>query len=249
MDVTRSLLNPVVSPDAWMEARQELLALEKQETRLRDKVRAARRALPWVLLDKTYLFETPQGSRSLADLFDGRSQLLVYHFMFGPEWDAGCVGCSFMSDHVAGMLPHLNNHDVTWVAVSRAPLEKIEAYQKRMGWSFPWVSSFDSDFNHDFHVSFTPQELAQETIRYNFTILPAAEGHDELPGLSAFYRSGEGQVFHTYSTYARGGEELCGTLMALDLAPLGRNEDTTMDFVKRHDEYAASPGRQASCCQ
>jgi predicted dithiol-disulfide oxidoreductase (DUF899 family) len=248
MDVTQSPLNPVVSPQAWLEARRELLALEKQETRLRDRVRAARRALPWVRVDKPYVFETQKGRHSLADLFDGRSQLLVYHFMFGPQWDAGCVGCSLLSDHVDGMLPHLNNHDVTWVAVSRAPLEKIEAYRRRMGWGFPWVSAFGSDFNYDFHVSFTAEDLSRETVPYNYTEVPRAQAHDELPGLSAFYRDSEGQVFHTYSSYARGGEELCGAVMALDRAPLGRNESATFDFVKRHDEYAASPAETASCC-
>jgi predicted dithiol-disulfide oxidoreductase (DUF899 family) len=145
------------------------------------------------------------------------------------------------------MLPHLNNHDVTYVAVSRAPLEKIVTYKKRMGWRFPWVSSFGSDFNFDFHVSFTPDDLAKETIHYNYTDIPRAQGHDELPGLSAFYRNGEGDVFHTYSSYARGPEELIGTLMALDRAPLGRNESSTMHFVKRHDEYAGKPDA-SSCC-
>ncbi len=247
MDVTHIAANPIVSEEEWLSARRELLALEKEETRLRDKVRAARRALPWVRVEKAYRFDTPSGQQSLGDLFEGRSQLLLYHFMLGPDWDAGCVGCSFFSDHVDGMLPHLNNHDVTYVAVSRAPLGKIETYKKRMGWRFPWVSSFGSDFNFDFHVSFTPEDLSQETIRYNFTDIPRAQGHDELPGMSAFYRDGQGQIFHTYSGYARGGEELCGTLMALDRAPLGRNEGSTMDFVKRHDEYEGAPAA-ASCC-
>jgi predicted dithiol-disulfide oxidoreductase (DUF899 family) len=225
-----------------------LLLLEKEETRLRDRVRAQRQALAWVKVEKDYLFDTPKGQKSLADLFDGRSQLIVYHFMLGPDWDAGCTGCSFFSDHVDGMLPHLNNHGVTYVAVARAPLGKIEAYKKRMGWKFPWVSSFGSDFNFDYHVSFTPEDLAAETIRYNYTDIPRDQGHDELPGMSVFYKNEAGDVFHTYSSYARGGEEMCATLMILDRAPLGRNESSTLDFVKRHDEYDEKPEQAASCC-
>ncbi|MBP2560413.1 putative dithiol-disulfide oxidoreductase (DUF899 family) [Neorhizobium galegae] len=248
MDVTMSPKNPVVSREEWLEARRKLLALEKEETHLRDKVRAERLAMPWVKVDKDYVFDTPKGRKSLAELFDGRSQLLIYHFMLGPEWDAGCVGCSFQSDHVDGALVHLNNHDVTYVAVSRAPLDKIEAYRKRMGWKFPWVSSFGSDFNFDYHVSFSKEDLAKEKVYYNFREVPPSEAHDELPGLSAFYRNEAGEVFHTYSTYARGGEELIGTLMILDRAPLGRNEDSTMNFVKRHDEYEQKPQETASSC-
>ncbi|MBW6421125.1 thioredoxin family protein [Rhizobium sp. XQZ8] len=248
MDVTVAPKNAVVSEEEWLERRKELLALEKEETRLRDKVRAARQALPWVKVDKDYAFDTPKGRKTLADLFEGRSQLLVYHFMLGPDWDAGCTGCSFHSDHVDGMLPHLNNHDVTYVAVSRAPLDKIEAYQKRMGWKFPWVSSFGSDFNFDYHVSFTKEDLAKDKVTYNYREVPPAEAHDELPGLSAFYRNEAGEVFHTYSSYARGGEELIGTLMILDRAPLGRNESSTMNFVKRHDEYEPKPEAGSSCC-
>jgi predicted dithiol-disulfide oxidoreductase (DUF899 family) len=240
--------NPIVSREEWLEARMRLLALEKEETRLRDKVRAERQAMPWVRVDKEYLFDTPEGRKSLAELFGNRSQLIIYHFMMGPEWEAGCVGCSFLADHVDGSLPHLNNHDVTWVAVSRAPLDRIEAYKKRMGWRFPWVSSFGSDFNFDFHVSFTPEELAGETIRYNYRDLPREQGHDELPGLSAFFKDEAGEVFHTYSSYARGGEEMIGTLMVLDRAPLGRNESATMHFVKRHDEYEDKPEAVASSC-
>ncbi|MCJ9752817.1 thioredoxin family protein [Neorhizobium sp. BETTINA12A] len=248
MDVTMSPKNPVVSREEWLEARRKLLALEKEETHLRDKVRAERQAMPWVKVDKDYVFDTPKGKKSLAELFDGRSQLLVYHFMLGPDWDAGCLGCSFLSDHIDGALPHLNNHDVTYVAVARAPLDKIEAYKKRMGWKFPWVSSFGSDFNFDYHVSFTKEDLAKEKVYYNFREVPPSEAHDELPGLSAFYRNEAGEIFHTYSSYARGGEELIGTLMILDRAPLGRNEDSTMNFVKRHDEYDEKPQETASSC-
>ena len=237
----------VVSREEWLDARKALLAMEKEETKLRDKVRAERLTLPWVKVDKTYTFETPEGRKTLAELFDGRSQLIVYHFMYGPEWEAGCPGCSFMADHIDGMLPHLNNHDVTMIAVSRAPLEKLTAYKKRMGWSFPWVSSFGSDFNFDYHVSFTKEELESGKVMYNYRETPTADAHDELPGLSAFARDEDGTVYHTYSDYARGGEEALGTLMILDRAPKGRNETGTLSFVKRKDEYAEAP-KTHSCC-
>ena len=237
--------HPVVSKDEWLAARRKLLAREKQATRLRDEINAERLALPWVRVEKDYAFDTPAGRQSLAALFAGRSQLIVYHFMLGPDWDAGCPGCSFLSDHLDGALPHLEHHDVTLVAVSRAPLAKIAAYKTRMGWRFPWVSSHGSDFNHDFHVSFTPAELASGEINYNFEEIDASKGHDELPGLSAFARNEAGEVFHTYSSYGRGPEELIGTLMILDRAPKGRNESRTMDFVRRHDEYDATP---QACC-
>lgn len=239
--------NPTVSREEWLEARRALLLREKEATHLRDKVNAERMALPWVKVDKNYTFDTPQGPKSLADLFDGRSQLMVYHFMFGPEWEAGCPGCSFLADHLDGTLPHLNHHDVTLVAVARAPLAKIEAYKQRMGWKFPWVSSFGSDFNFDYHVSFTPEDLAKDKVFYNFSPIAPSDANDELPGLSAFYRNEKGEVFHTYSSYARGAEEILGTLMILDHAPKGRNEDSTMDFVKRHDEYEENPQASSSC--
>ncbi|SEI16971.1 Predicted dithiol-disulfide oxidoreductase, DUF899 family [Rhizobium tibeticum] len=239
--------NQVVSREEWLEARRALLLKEKEATHLREKVNAERMALPWVKVDKNYVFDTPQGKKSLAELFDGRSQLLIYHFMLGPDWEAGCPGCSFLSDHVDGTLPHLDHHDVTWVAVSRAPLEKIEAYKKRMGWKFPWVSSFDNRFNFDYHVSFSPEDLAKDKVFYNFEAIEPANANDELPGLSAFYKNENGEVFHTYSTYARGLEEAVGTLMILDRAPKGRNEDSTMDFVKRHDEYEPAKSAPSSC--
>ncbi|KQV68418.1 thioredoxin family protein [Rhizobium sp. Root1220] len=239
--------NQVVSREEWLDARRSLLLKEKEATRLRDKVNAARMALPWVKVDKDYVFDTPQGKKNLSDLFDGRSQLLVYHFMLGPDWDAGCPGCSFLSDHVDGTLPHLNNHDVTWVAVSRAPLAKIEAYRARMGWGFPWASSFGNDFNFDYHVSFSQEDLSGDKVFYNFTPIGSADANDELPGCSAFYKNERGEIFHTYSTYARGLEEMVGTLMILDRAPKGRNEDATMDFIKRHDEYAPAE-KSPSCC-
>jgi predicted dithiol-disulfide oxidoreductase (DUF899 family) len=237
----------VVSRDEWLDARRKLLALEKEETRLRDRINAERLALPWVRVGKDYRFEAPGGARGLGDLFEGRSQLVVYHFMLGPGWEAGCDGCSFLADHLDGALVHLNHHDVTLVAVSRAPLAEIEAYKRRMGWRFPWVSSHGSDFNYDFQASFTPEQLATGRIFYNFASLDASEGAGELPGLSSFYRDEDGTVFHTYSSYARGPEELIGTLMILDRAPKGRNEGTIMDFVRRHDEYEdAAPA--STCC-
>jgi len=183
----------------------------------------------------------------LADLFDGRSQLMIYHFMFGPDWEAGCPGCSFLSDHIDGTLAHLNNHDVTYVTVSRAPLDKIETYKKRMGWKFPWVSSLGSDFNFDYHVSFTKEELESGKVFYNFREISGDDANDELPGMSAFIRDEAGNVYHTYSDYARGGEEILTTLMILDRAPKGRNETSTLSFVKRHDEYDTEP-KAHSCC-
>lgn len=238
----------VVSREDWLEARKALLVKEKELTRQRDRVNAERLALPWVRVEKDYRFQAPEGEVSLADLFDGRSQLMVNHFMFGPDWDAGCPGCSFFADHIDGMLPHLNNHDVTLVTVSRAPLPKIDAYRRRMNWNFPWVSSSGSDFNYDFHVSFTPEQLASGSVTYNFRETPREQAHDELPGLSAFYKNEKGEIFHTYSQYARGGEEALGTLMILDHAPLGRNETGTLSFVKRKDEYAARPLDKSGCC-
>lgn len=238
--------HPVVSREEWLTARTALLAKEKEATRLRDRLNAEREALPWVKVDKAYLFDTPQGRRTLAELFAGRSQLIVYHFMMGPDWQAGCPGCSFLADHLDGALPHLEHHDVTLTAVSRAPLAKIEAYKARMGWRFPWVSAFGSDFNFDYHVSFKEEELKGDVL-YNFRQIPGAEANDELPGMSAFYKDESGTVFHTYSSYARGAEEWIGTLMILDRAPKGRNESATMDFVRRHDEYESKPATHACC--
>ena len=229
----------VVSQEEWLAARKALLLKEKEFTDLRDKINAERLALPWVKVEKTYVFDTPKGKKTLSELFDGRSQLVVYHFMLGPSWGEGCPGCSFLSDHIDGALPHLMHHDVTFTAVSRAPFPEIEANKKRMGWRFPWASAFGTDFNYDYHVSFTEDDLKQGKVVYNFTEMPvsAESASSELPGLSSFYKDDSGDIFHTYSSYARGGEELIGTLMILDRAPKGRNEETTMDFVRRHDEY------------
>ena len=232
------MTHPIVSQEEWLAARKALLAKEKDELRIRDEVNAARMALPWVRIEKDYLFETPGGTKTLADLFAGRSQLLVYHFMLGPDWTEGCPRCSFIADHIGQTLPHLNNHDVTWTAVSRAPLDKIEAYKTRMGWEFPWASSNGGDFNYDFHVSFTEEERASGAIHYNYQ--DRKMNRDELSGFSAFFRDEAGQVFHTYSTYARGLESLAGTLLLLDRAPKGRNETASLSFVKRRDEYSAA---------
>ena len=240
--------HPVVSREEWVAARKALLLREKEATHLRDKVNAERLALPWVKVDKMYVFDTPTGKKTLVDLFDGRSQLVVYHFMLGPGWDAGCPGCSFVSDHLDGALPHLQHHDVTLVAVSRAPLAEIEKYKTRMGWHFPWVSSFGSEFNYDYHVSFTPESVREGRASYNFEPMPAkADAKEaELPGVSAFFMDDAGNVFHTYSSYGRGPEEWIGTLMILDRAPKGRNEQRTMDFVRRHDEYDDTPRERAA---
>jgi predicted dithiol-disulfide oxidoreductase (DUF899 family) len=231
----------VVAEEQWLAAREALLAQEKQLTRQRDAVNAARRALPWVRVEKEYVFDTPQGKKTLADLFDGRSQLIVYHFMWRHELGNGCTGCSFLADHIDGANQHLMHHDVSLVAVSRAPLALLSAYQRRMGWRFPWVSSAASDFNFDYHVSFTPQELASGEVYYNYGMTKASI--DELAGISVFYRSPEGEIFHTYSTYGRGGEEVLGAYMYLDLTPKGRNENgphySMGDWVRPHDQYDA----------
>jgi predicted dithiol-disulfide oxidoreductase (DUF899 family) len=238
----------VVSREDWLKARRALFQREKEETHLRDAVNAERLALPWMKVDEDYRFQTPRGEKSLAELFDERSQLLVYHFMLAPDWNAGCTGCSLLSETFDGALPHLNHHDVTLTAVSRAPLDKIDAYKRRMGWHFPWVSSYGSDFNYDYHVSWTLEQLASGRIDYNFAEegIEVRDDGTESPGMSAFFRDANGMIYHTYSAYARGIEEWIGTLMILDRAPKGRNEDTTMNFVRRHDEYQdAAP--KAAC--
>jgi predicted dithiol-disulfide oxidoreductase (DUF899 family) len=223
--------------------RTALLAAEKQLTRAYDALAQQRRALPWVRIDKTYSFDTVEGPRTLAQLFDGRSQLIVNHFMFGPDWTEGCVGCSFGADHVDGALPHLTHHDVSYVAVSRAPLEKLMAYKRRMGWRFNWVSSAGSDFNYDFGVSFTPQQLAAGEVAYNYR--PARDPGQDMPGTSVFHRSEAGEIFHTYSCFGRGDEQTIGTYMLLDLTPKGRNETgprgNLTDWVHRHDAYDDAP--------
>jgi predicted dithiol-disulfide oxidoreductase (DUF899 family) len=204
-----------------------------------DRLSAERRALPWVRVEKDYVFDAPEGKLSLADLFDGRSQLIVHHLMFHPDWEAACDGCSFQADHIDGPGQHLEHHDVKIVAVSRAPLAKLEAYQRRMGWRFDWVSSFGSDFNYDFHVSFTQDQIAAGRVDYNFgTITVDPRYHsEELPGVSVFYKDQERQVFHTYSTYARGLDAILGGDHYLDLTPKGRCEADYPNWPRRHDEY------------
>ena len=231
----------VVSREEWTAARKELLRKEKESTRLRDQLSAERRKLPWVKVEKNYVFDAPGGKVTLADLFAGRSQLVIYHFMFGPDWQEGCPSCSFVSDHIEGALTHLAARDVEVVMVSRAPPAKIEAFKKRMGWRYKWVSSFGSDFNADFHVSFTKDEMAQGKVNYNYTMqeFPSAEA----PGLSVFYKDADGDVFHTYSTYGRGLDPLIGTYTILDLVPKGRDEDHLgfpMEWVRYHDRYGTN---------
>ncbi len=232
----------VASRAEWLVARKELLAKEKELTHARDELNRQRLALPWVKLHKTYTFDGPNGKVTLADLFDGRSQLIVQHFMLGSGWKEGCVGCSFLADHVGGALVHLENHDVSYVAVSRAPYAEIEAFHKRMGWPFRWVSSNESDFNFDYHVSFTPEEVAKGEAVYNFGVQPIPI--EELPGMSCFSKDEDGTVYHTYSEYARGGEAHLGTYSFLDIAPKGRNETgprhDLSDWVRHHDRYQSS---------
>lgn len=227
----------IVSREAWLAAQRAHLAEEKAFTRARDALVKKRQALPWMKIDKAYTFDTREGTKTLADLFAGRSQLIVYHFMLGPDWEQGCPGCSFLSDHIDGALVHLAHRDVTYVAVSRAPLEKIDAYKTRMGWQFPWVSSFGSDFNYDFDVSFTPEQEAHGKVVYNFETQDYA--CDELPGMSVFYRNDKGEIFRTFSSYGRGGEPLIGTYTLLDFVPKGRDEDENkmMGWLRRHDSY------------
>jgi predicted dithiol-disulfide oxidoreductase (DUF899 family) len=231
----------VVSREQWLTARQELLKKEKEATRLSDQLSAERRKMPWVKITKNYLFDASGGKVTLADLFAGRQQLFVQHFMFGPDWQEGCPSCSFMADHIDATLPHLAARNVTAVAISRAPLAKIEAFKKRMGWRFKWASSYGTDFNADFHVSFTTEELAQGKVNYNYTMQEL--DHGEWPGLSFFYKDADGGVFHTYSTYGRGVELVMGAYKILDLAPKGRDEDHldfSMEWVRHHDRYGTN---------
>jgi predicted dithiol-disulfide oxidoreductase (DUF899 family) len=235
----KSEMNPrVVSEAEWLVARKDLLTREKDLTQLRDEVSRHRREMPWVKVDKEYVFDGPGGRETLSDLFDGRSQLIVYHFMLAPGWEEGCKSCSYLADHFDGANWHLPHRDVTFVVISRAPLPEIQSYQKRMGWRSKWLSSFGNDFNFDYHVSATEEEKANGKMFYNYRTDELIG--DEMPGLSAFYKDGNGDVFHTYSTYARGLDMLVGAYNLLDLAPKGRNEDHldfTMDWVRRHDEY------------
>jgi predicted dithiol-disulfide oxidoreductase (DUF899 family) len=242
--VAEEIQTPIVSREQWVEARKALLAKEKENTRQRDELARQRRQLPWVKVDKNYLFDAPQGKVRLADLFGAHSQLLIYHFMFGPDWAEGCPSCSFVCDHIDGATAHLAARDVSLVMVSRAPLPKIEAFKKRMGWHFPWVSSQANSFNHDFQVYFTPEEKADGDVYYNYTMQPFPS--DEAPGASVFYKDPKtGEIFHTYSTFGRGLDTMVGTYVLLDLVPKGRDEDQLpfdMQWVRHHDRYDVSNG-------
>ena len=250
----------VVSSKEWVASRKNLLQKEKEFSKLRDELSRQRRALPWEKVEKEYVFEGPKGKETLADLFDGRSQLIVYHFMFGPGWEEGCPSCSYLADHFGGSLAHLANRDVTLVVVSRAPIAQIEAFKQRMGWQFRWVSSCWSDFNRDYHVSFTKEEMAKGKVNYNYDMVEFPS--EEAPGASVFYKNDGGEIFHTYSAYARGLDILVGAYNFLDLAPKGRDEDGlafSMAWVRHHDRYAqgyfvdakaqyVAPKGSGACC-
>jgi predicted dithiol-disulfide oxidoreductase (DUF899 family) len=240
LETDKREINPakVVSEAEWLVARKDLLTREKELTRLRDEVTRHRRELPWVKVDKKYIFDGPNGKETLADLFDGHSQLIVYHFMLGPGWEEGCKSCSYLADHFDGANWHLPHRDVAFAVISRAPLSEIESFKRRMGWRFKWVSSHGNDFNFDYHVSATEEEKAKGRMYYNYEKQKWA--NEEMPGLSAFCKDENGDVFHTYSTYGRGLDILIGTYNFLDLVPKGRDEDHldfTMEWVRRHDEY------------
>jgi predicted dithiol-disulfide oxidoreductase (DUF899 family) len=237
---TNPFENPiVVSEDKWLTARRELLREEKEFTKMRDRLTAHRRALPWVKVAKPYVFESPSGPVSLAELFNGRNQLAIYHFMLGPGWEEGCPSCSFIADHLVPTLVHLQARDVALAVVSRAPLAEITPFKERMGWAFNWVSSHGNDFNFDYHVSFTEEELARKTVYYNYRLTEFP--NEEAPGFSVFAKNASGDIYHTYSTYGRGVEQFMGTYTILDLVPKGRDEGPTneykMDWVRHHDRY------------
>lgn len=228
----------IVPHDQWIEARKQLLTKEKEFSRLRDELSRQRRELAWEKVEKDYVFDGPDGKETLSDLFDGRGQVLIYHFMFDPEWGEGCKSCSLLADHYDRSIIHLAHRDVTMVTVSRAALHKLEAFKKRMGWSFKWVSSLESDFNWDYQASFTPEEQERKEMYYNYRLgpFPSSEG----PGISAFCKNEEGDIFHTYSAYARGLDILIGAYNLLDLVPKGRDEADLpygMEWVRHHDRY------------
>jgi predicted dithiol-disulfide oxidoreductase (DUF899 family) len=230
----------IVSADEWVNARRRLLAKEKEFLQLRDQLSRERRELPWVRVDKSYVFDGPAGKESLADLFAGRSQLIVYHFMFAPEWEAGCKSCSFWADNFNGIIPHLNQRDVSFAAISRAPLAKLRTFAARMSWQFKWVSSAECDFNYDYHVSFRPGEAPQGKALYNYARYDGSMS--DLPGFSVYYKNASGGIFHTYSTYARGLDSMNAAYQLLDLVPKGRDEaglPQPMAWVRLHDSYGA----------
>ena len=232
----------VVSADRWVAERKLLLAREKELVHLHDEIARERHALPWERIAKDYVFDAPEGRRSLADLFEGRRQLLVQHFMFGPGWEQGCPSCSFMADHTDAMTVHLAHRDVSFAAVSRAPLADITRFRERMGWRFRWLSSSANDFNRDFHVSFSPEDRVEGKVLYNYGMTPFPQ--EEAPGVSVFYMDDAGAIFHTYSTFGRGVEVMMGTYSMLDLVPKGRDENDgtyKMDWVRHHDRYEPTP--------
>jgi len=234
--------HPVISREEWIVARRQHLAREKELTRLRDQVSRERRALPWVRVSEPYVFEGPDGKEALADLFEGRSQLIVQHFMFDPSWDEGCKSCSFWVDNFDGIVVHLNHRDVSFALVSRAPIATLQAYRRRMGWRVKWVSSLHTTFNRDYHVSFTPEELETRQAYYNYATgsFPAPEA----PGVSVFYKDADGAIYHTYSCYSRGLDTLNGAYQLLDLLPKGRDESglsSTMEWLRHHDRYDKRP--------
>jgi len=249
----------IVSHENWIAARKAYLAEEKAFSRARDELARKRRELPWEKVEKNYVFDTPSGKQSLADLFGGKSQLIVYHFMLGPGWEAGCPSCSFLADHFDGTVVHLAQRDVSFAVISRAPLPQIDAFKRRMGWRFKWISSFGSDFNQDYQVSATPQEKAGGNVMYNYELIENFPS-EERPGASVFYKNAAGEIFHTYSTYGRGLDILIGTYNFLDLAPKGRDEDDlawSMAWVRHHDRYDGAAvdskasyqePKSASCC-
>ena len=250
----------ITTRDEWLAARKALLIKEKALTRAQDELAAERRRLPMVKVDTTYVFDTPDGRRTLADLFEGRSQLVVYHFMLAPDWAEGCASCSLLADHLDSSVAHLEHRDVTLAVIARAPLANIEAFKRRMGWTFTWVSSYGSDFNYDYHVSFTNDQMASGRAEYNFQNagFPIEEG----PGISVFFKDASGTVYHTYSTYARGGEAFIGVYRILDFVPKGRDEDGlafSMAWVRHHDKYGPDyrldpnqtyevPAKTDACC-
>lgn len=250
MSTSVGVEHKVVSRQEWLDARKAFLAKEKALTRQHDALLRERLELPWERIEKDYVFEGPKGKIKLAELFGDKSQLLIYHFMFGPEWEQGCPSCSMAADTFNANVVHLVQRDVAFAAVSRAPMGKIAAFQKRMGWSFPWVSSFGSDFNYDFAVSFTPEQMVTGKRPYNYGSIDFPS--DEGPGFSAFYKNKDGEVFHTYSAYGRGGEGILGVYAMLDMVPLGRNEEGIlphpMAWVRHHDRYEGADAKRHECC-
>ncbi len=228
----------IVSHEEWVEARKDFLAREKEFNRMRDKLSAARRELPWERVEKDYVFDGPDGKVSLQELFDGRSQLIVYHFMFGPDWPEGCPSCSLLADHYEPAGVHLKQRDVTMVTISKAPLDKIEAFRERMGWEIKWLSSLENDFNRDYHVSFTPEEQATQDVYYNYQM--GGFPMTEAPGVSVFAKGDDGAIYHTYSSYARGLDMFLGVYHLLDIVPKGRDEAALpfpMNWVRHRDRY------------